>query len=332
MKVAIIYNSDNAVSYHRLILPYKNIDIECLFIDSRNKLEHRMLQGVKVLIWNRECPYDLDLIIQWRNIYNFKIIVDIDDYWHLPISHLFYKTHQYLKKTQHIIDAMRIADIVTCTHELLKEEISHFNKNVKVISNAINFDKDQFVSHREKQTNKLIYIASVTHYNDLKSISPTIQYLNNFPEMELIVGGYSDSYYKEWVKIENIVMSCKNSYFISEQALGKYMPMYDAGSISIAPLEDTKFSMMKSNLKILEAGCKNIPIICSNIHPYSFFKDVKGVYLCSSNREWKEVIKYLYQHPETAYQDGFELGEYVRKKFALKDINKLRLKILNELT
>lgn len=48
----------------------------------------------------------------------------------------------------------------------------------------------------------------------------------------------------------------------------EYMNFYNDADCSIVPLRATKFNSMKSNLKLLEAASKKIPVIGSNVEPY----------------------------------------------------------------
>ena len=48
---------------------------------------------------------------------------------------------------------------------------------------------------------------------------------------------------------------------------------------------------MKSNLKLLEAGCKRIPVICSKVHPY-----IDGnlpVFHVERQSDWFDYVKDL---------------------------------------
>jgi hypothetical protein len=48
----------------------------------------------------------------------------------------------------------------------------------------------------------------------------------------------------------------------------QYMAFYSEADATLAPLVPSTFNSCKSNLKVLEAGAKRIPIIVSNTPPY----------------------------------------------------------------
>src|SRR5690606_22388933 len=50
-----------------------------------------------------------------------------------------------------------------------------------------------------------------------------------------------------------------------------YLEFYDETDIVIAPLLTNDYNKSKSNLKMVEALTRNLPIICSNIEPYNEF-------------------------------------------------------------
>ena len=66
--------------------------------------------------------------------------LDLDDYWHLPPSHILYKDYFKNKQPEAIIQAIKDAMFVTCTTPILAKEIAQYNKNVHIIPNAIDSD------------------------------------------------------------------------------------------------------------------------------------------------------------------------------------------------
>ena len=76
----------------------------------------------------------------------------------------------------------------------------------------------------------------------------------------------------------------------------------------------------KSNLKILEAGMKGLPIFVQNIHPYT--DDAKGIYKVDN---WTAA---LVQAGTMAIEDikdsGDALRRYVLERYDLNKVNELR--------
>jgi glycosyltransferase involved in cell wall biosynthesis len=108
------------------------------------------------------------------------------------------------------------------------------------------------------------------------------------------------------------------------------MECYDA-DVALAPLEANMFTAFKSNLKILEAGCKNLPIICSNVPPYSDEPPTLGVMYASNTREWVEWFQWCVRNPTAVKELGQQLGQYVREHYDLRKINEHRKQIIESL-
>jgi len=122
--------------------------------------------------------------------------------------------------------------------------------------------------------------------------------------------------------MRNIVSECKKFSTLEIMPLSSYMNAYNGKDVSIAPLSDDKFNHYKSNLKILEAGCKYMPIICSNLPPYNY-DDSKGIILCSTTADWLNAFE-TFSNPQNRSEAGLILGEYVRKYYDLQTINNIR--------
>lgn len=77
-----------------------------------------------------------------------------------------------------------------------------------------------------------------------------------------------------------------------------YATMYDEIDISLIPLENNRFNHCKSVLKIIEAGFKKKPVICSNVLPYSDYLTNKNSILISNNSGWHASIRRLMNKDE----------------------------------
>ena len=70
----------------------------------------------------------------------------------------------------------------------------------------------------------------------------------------------------------------------------EYMNFYNEADVSIVPLHQSTFNCLKSNLKVLEAACKKIPVIASKVHPYDTCPYVIHV---EKQTDWYKSIKKL---------------------------------------
>jgi len=65
----------------------------CLITDQLN--EEVLEKGFDILVINRMLNgISAEQLVEWRNKYNFKIVVDNDDFWNLDVTHTLYLRYQ----------------------------------------------------------------------------------------------------------------------------------------------------------------------------------------------------------------------------------------------
>jgi hypothetical protein len=106
-------------------------------------------KAINVVVVNRFCELiPLPDLLKWKAKLGFKLVVDIDDYWELFSQHLSAPTYRSLGVTQVIKNYIKVADVVTTTHNRLRLEIIKINPNCYILPNALPFDRDQFTAVR----------------------------------------------------------------------------------------------------------------------------------------------------------------------------------------
>jgi hypothetical protein len=128
------------------------------------------------------------------------------------------------------------------------------------------------------------------------------------------------SYYTVWIKLPGKV---KMSLPIME-----YMNFYNEADVSIVPLVESKFNGMKSNLKILEAAAKKIPVIVSNVDPY---KGCPYAIKVSNQTDWYKNIKKIATDAIYRKEMGQANFEWCANNFHLDKINILRKQLYDSL-
>lgn len=270
---------------------------------------------------------EADEIADLREKYGFKLIVDIDDYWHLDIWHMLYPTYP----TQRIIDHIKIADVVTCTNELLYQELIKINKNVYILPNALPYGDDQFqneVTNSEKI--RFIWAGSATHEKDIAILKRPMQriagdsFIKNKAHFQ-ICGYEPDSENKKHIwhrMIDNFLYGFKVPGNVREGLpVDLYINFYKDADVALVPLVDSKFNSMKSNLKVLEAAVKNLPVIASNVEPYASCPHIIKV---SKQSDWFDAVKKLCKDAIYRKEIGQINGDYCREKFHILKINQER--------
>lgn len=121
-----------------------------------------------------------------------------------------------------------------------------------------------------------------------------------------------------------------------------YGTMYNECDVALAPLKNgNSFNLVKSQLKIVEAGAHHCPIICSNYGPYTI-DDIEGKidgkqkgFLVDENTDspmkWYECMKYYVENPEKIKEHGENLFNHIKENYDVEKTNELRVQLFIKL-
>lgn len=332
-----ILNKNSGCDYHRIFLPYSYLGVDFKKLDGMRFED--IAKDTRLLVFNRTAKQSLLPYLYYKNKHGFKILVDLDDYWELYYKHELNKEWVKQKMGEQIILSLKNADAVTVTTSLLADKVKQYNKNVHVIPNALPFGDDQFNSDKNPSDKlRFIYAGGSSHLHDLKELSVPFQKVNNNPNIidncTFTLAGIPLNPPKEWQRIENCFTlngKLKSYNKITVKKLSEYMDVYKDGDICLVPLEGNPFNARKSNLKIIESGCKYNPVICSDVSPYADEPNRDIIMFAKNTREWYEHIKYCVENPHFVHEKGQQLGEYVRQNYDLRKINQYREQLIENL-
>lgn len=295
--VELIGNKETSCYYHRIKLPFESMHV-------------KSKKHAPLCIFNRFPDFNL-LTFRTMKKSGIKFIVDIDDSPFLSPHSPFYENSIKEYAVERQLEFIENADMVWTSTERLRDMLVRYNPNILVIPNSIPFGCKQFSGNTYFENCKgVIYTGSMSHEEDLSIIKG----------MEgLTFAGYKPGSYFD--NIKNAFPECS---FVKNKPLDRYMDAYDGMKISIAPLFYTAFNECKSNLKILEAGCKGIPIICSPITPYMGIEDKHYVLYARNRSEFEEWVNRLNNDDKMAQDYGNRLQDYVIENYNMDDVNELR--------
>lgn len=329
MKILGLSDKESGCGYHRVCNPLG-------YIPATRYITNKIQEGVLELKWdiilfNRiaEIDHDLENV---RNITGAKIVVDLDDDWVLPPAHLNYEL--YVELRQRIENNIRNTDLVTVTHERLADRCYQFNRNVEVIPNAVQFGEDQYTEERiESDSFRLFWAGGISHVNDMEILRNPMKRISSLKGISTVIGGYS--YTNDVTKMcwDRMVSSFTSSLKIPGLVLTslpvtEYMNHFNHADCLLLPLEDSKWHTMKSNLKLLEAAAKKIPVICSRVNPYLDFDP--PVFYVERQGDWFKHVNFLLKNKEAATLMGNKLYEWAQQ-FSMKRVNEHRLKCFQSL-
>ena len=113
-----------------------------------------------------------------------------------------------------------------------------------------------------------------------------------------------------------------------------YAKNYSKFDVSLAPIKNTMFNRMKSQLKVIEAGFYKKAIIASNIGPYTIdlkhcmengnFVDGNAILIneARNHADWAKFIEKLVKNPNLVKDMGERLYETVKDKYDLNNVTR----------
>lgn len=180
------------------------------------------------------------------------------------------------------------------------------------------------------------YIGGRTHYKDLDNLKPVMSKLWGAYRDKLHVNIHGITTHNETVQriwrnmIQSLIPKEKYMKHCKQWPLihwNEYAFYYDYNDIVISSVQESDFNACKSELKVLEAGAKWTPIVCTDFVTYNRVK-MPGLRLASTPQEWYDHLSELITNKEERNKYGKLLGQYVREEYDWKKENEIRLNSL----
>jgi len=357
--IVIVEQGNQGIHHHRIINPFAYMpvrkDMEFSII-SQGPDEQRI--NCDILIYNKYCTTPIERLKFFQK-QGMKIVVDVDDLWTVPVGHHSYQLFKEHKIGELSEEHIKLADIVICTTLRLQTAVRKLNKNTVVIPNALPFGRDQYtvgdrargreISDHNKM--RFMYLAGVTHRKDLELLDGKFEKIGNEPfirdNAHFSLCGYTETEHRKYTTKEDF--EAKNDNYTSTMAVGEdwkymadvfrqtksfviypsvdveyYLNYYDSAECAIVPLHKTEWNQYKSGLKVIEAACKKIPIMCSNVPPYSDMSEFaqEGMIKINTQEEWLKQIRYCIKNPEWVKDQGERLFSWCSEEYDLIKWNK----------
>lgn len=325
MNILGLSSKTSGCGYHRVLLPLGFMEGITGYVT--NLVTDDKIEGWDILLYNRMCAYQT----QWaatRDLFKFKIVMDLDDYWKLPPSHI--NSQHYENHAEVIENNIREADLVTVTNQALADKVRPLNSNVVILPNALPFGRNQFIEdRRESDRVRIFWAGGATHESDIAMLRGPFQKLKaHSSKIQMVLGGFTDTDLMSrviWNRMFSSFTLGGTLPYMKIHGTGpnNYMQMYEHADIMVIPLEESEWHACKSNLKILEAAAKRIPVIVSNVAPYNQDADIPVLWV-NSQKDWFEHLNFLINNPKERIELGNKLYEYCKEKYSIERINKDR--------
>jgi glycosyltransferase involved in cell wall biosynthesis len=291
-------------------------------------LTEELCEGVDILYFNRVISnQSINSVLNLRDKYGFKLVIDFDDHWNLGPDHYLYDVYQRSGASKIMEAYISECDAVTVTHERLYFEAAIYNKNTFILPNSIPNWGQFSVKKRPSDKTRLFWAGGVTHVKDIELLRNPVKRFSSLP-VKMVMGGYvinkeyrrMASAYTHGGKLDNLL--------IQALPVEDYYYSYAECDIALIPLTDTRFNSHKSNLKILEAANIGANVIVSKVHPYL---DIPYVNYVEKPGDWNRHVKYLLDNPQEARKQAEDLKRYCGERFNFDRINKQRREIFSNL-
>lgn len=329
MRILGISNPESGCGYHRVVNPLAFM--EGTRYITNNPTSEIMEQGWDIILFNRTSPFD-DYWQTAKNITGAKVVMDMDDDWVLPPGHVNY--YEYAALQPRIEENLRSADLVTCTHERLAARCREFNDNVVIVPNALPFGKGQYNEERlPSESLRLFWAGGISHINDIELLRNPMKRIKNIPGISCTIGGYNSGNVFSRVQWDKMVSAFTCGLQIPGSVLhslpvDQYMNHFIHGDVMLLPLEESRWHSMKSNLKLLEAGAKRMPVIVSKVDPYIDYDP--PVFYVERQGDWFEYVNHFSRNRDAVNLWGDKLHEWA-KQFDLLKVNEIRKECYSQL-
>jgi len=312
----------NGVDYHRLLNPHKALakfypneidlyqagDIDSDIIDGIDSIE--FIKKFDLIIGNRTMSKILESkkVAEKIKKSGVKFVLDMDDDFILPTSHILYNQSKTNGIGADVKTSIRYADAITCTHQLLADEINKEfgKKETYLIPNGLpSFAQFEPKAFKTDLSAVFGWSGSITHFEDIMLMHDSLlalytdyRYKDSF---KMIYGGYAKGDQESEAMLG--ILTCKgkasaNNFEIYPSTdVHNYAYFYDKINVALIPLKNTRFNNMKSNLKLLEAGFKKKAVIVSDVHPYNTLLTDKNCLVAKNKHDWYRQMVKLIRNP-----------------------------------
>jgi glycosyltransferase involved in cell wall biosynthesis len=348
LKVLAILPDDmmtlGAVGYHRLY------PLQQLSLDKKIKLYSIPSWDVPHDILEKDLKENIDVVYISRSFNmpedettsllkliknHCKLVVDVDDWWLLPNTHIIYRQWQKNKEPQKAAQVLKAADAVTCSTPYLADKVLPLNKNIAILRNSLN------LNHQQWQTPKLPYDAprflwagGTTHALDVDLLRRACTRLASadFDHFMIHAGYRNEEIYRGYAHVlSGGGKNAKRFARIDKASVFDYGQFYDHCDIALAPLTVNEFNRCKSELKAIEAGVKGCAFIGSANSPYEYVIDKNTGILVSNKNDWWHAIKRMATDHELRETTAIALSLAVKECYNFNHINNLRLEVIKSL-
>jgi glycosyltransferase involved in cell wall biosynthesis len=330
MNILGLSQKNSGCGYHRVVLPLAYMEGIKGYVT--NIPSDETIDSYNYLLYNRISVLDKNIHVLKDK--GYKIILDLDDDWILPPSHILYEN--YLTLAPQIEINIKNADLVTVTNERIYNRVKNITDKVEILPNALPYGVNQFtdITHEADKV-RIFWCGSITHDKDIALLKMPFKRLNAHKNVQMVIGGFNHSndfskylwerMWKDFTdhgKLDNLILpSCDPT---------DYMKLYEHADIVVIPLEKSGWHAAKSNLKILEAAAKKLPVIVSAVEPYILDEDAPVLWVRNQS-DWYKHLNNLINNKNLREDYGQKIFEWAKTKYNYFEINERRKQLFESI-
>lgn len=341
-RVFMINSGYDGCNYVRIYLPCIHNGYQT---DKPSRYQDRVsIQAVKnqlieadVVVFHRAEEQEYHQLARMLKADGKKIVMDNDDTFKLddyhPLAHFGHDAKQVdnlQRRSDNLDEFMRMCDLVTASTEILAQEYSQQNSNTLILPNCV--DQDDWDEPKRNNNGKVRIgmVGSVAMEYDYLHVKDLIRKLSKRDDVEIVMFGLGDikhrlanptvtkvfrEEYEFWDSIKMEHFPWVKNYLFQETLNDMEL------DFMLIPRKDNYFNRCKSNLKFLEAGMLEIPVIAQSFEngPYEEIIDGETGLLIKDNSEWEDKVEMLIKDKALRQSIGKKAKEYVLENY---DINK----------
>lgn len=323
--VFFTHESINSPLKHlRVVGPISNTNMEFASVTNTQDDFSSFINDANIIVFQRTLPTDVPFftkIYEASRKYKKPLVYDFDDnLLILPENHPDRENFSISRGLMPMLNAALVADSVTVSSECLRKNFSTLNQNIYVLPNLLddkiwNFKLPKIQNKDRKLT--IGYMGGDSHKPDLEYIAPLLVQIKKQLPNKVKYHIYGVKPPEELLAFDDTIWTPIRTYQYKDFAQDFQKFTVD---FFIAPLLDNEFNRCKSAIKFFEYTTLGVPVICSQVTPYSeVITDGENGLLANDLDQWKAKINLLISDSALRYRLAANAQMLVKDKYLMSN-------------